>query len=161
MLLPIWSTISSTLYDKKLLLTTTSIRVLSIELSDKTDDLRCAFTVVDLEDAPVFEALSYVWGTDDNTTPVNCDGERVLTTPNLAYALRRIRYQLSFRLLRGQVRRVRHLHHRSTHSKNSILDLLDAVVLMILNVTGLVSIFGPMHCVSVRRMMMKELTRSA
>jgi hypothetical protein len=157
MVLSTWSTMSRTLYDKKPLLTPTSIRVLSVELGDKTDDLRCAFTVVDLEDAPVFEALSYVWGTGGNTAPVYCDCKRVLITPNLAYALRRIHYRLSFQTSSLE----RSESDAPAPPEDGQESQLDAAILMILNVTDLVDIFELMHCALIRLMMGNELSRSA
>lgn len=151
------------IYDSKRLLTPTSIRVLSIEPGERTDDIRCAFKFVDLEDAPVFEALSYVWGTDGNITTVYCDEQEVLITPNLAYALRRIRFQLSFQDTSAERRLWAHLRHHLEEflSTEYTFVLLDVVSLMILNVTGLVTTSGLTRCVSTRLMTRKELSRWA
>lgn len=71
--------------------TATSIRLLEIVPGTKKDPLRCHFQVVDLQDRPEYEALSYCWGTEGRAEPVDCDGTDVLVTVNLAVALRRFR----------------------------------------------------------------------
>lgn len=81
----------SGIYKKKPLLTPTSIRILAIERGKESDVLQCKFKVVDLNDDPVFEALSYVWGKDGKIVPIQCDGGLISVTPSLAYAMRRIR----------------------------------------------------------------------
>ncbi|KAH8669445.1 heterokaryon incompatibility, partial [Tricladium varicosporioides] len=48
------------------------------------DVLQCKFKVVDLNDDPVFEALSYVWGKDGKIVPIQCDGGLISVTPSLA-----------------------------------------------------------------------------
>ena len=67
------------------------------------DPLRCKIITSDLELKPDFEAVSYVWGTENAMPMLNIDteaGERRLEiTQNLAAGLRRFRYSSSIRTL--------------------------------------------------------------
>ena len=94
-------------YCYKGLPTATSIRLLSIgppeHQDDQTNLIRLSFRVADLQDAPAFNALSYVWG--DHRPPLSqaynkkrsqrcfhivCDGRKVSVTYNLFCALRQL-----------------------------------------------------------------------
>lgn len=87
--------------------TETSIRLLHFEQQNGQGDqptlIKLSFNVVDLQDRPAFNALSYVWG--DHRPPLNqgysmkraqrrfhivCDGRKVSITYNLFCALRRL-----------------------------------------------------------------------
>ena len=69
-----------------------SIRLLSIKPGYLTDRLECALVVIDsLEDAPPYEALSYVWGTEQSTDTIVCNGYEKTVTTNLFDALRHLR----------------------------------------------------------------------
>ncbi len=86
--------------------TETSIRLLLIDYEGSQPDanlIKLAFHVVDLDNAPAFGALSYVWG--DHRPPLNqgfnkkrsqrcfdiiCDGRKISVTYNLFCALRRL-----------------------------------------------------------------------
>lgn len=50
-------------------------------------EISCAFSVVSLEDAPVYEALSYVWGEPAKEKTILIDNEPVAVTRNLHDAL--------------------------------------------------------------------------
>ncbi|KAH9207808.1 heterokaryon incompatibility protein-domain-containing protein, partial [Leptodontidium sp. 2 PMI_412] len=67
-----------------------SIRLLAI-LPGVDDPIRCELSVVDLETAPPYEALSYVWGTPDPTLDILCNGKAIPVGPNLYSALRHLR----------------------------------------------------------------------
>lgn len=70
----------------------TSIRLLLIKPGYLTDKLECTLVVIDnLEDAPPYEALSYVWGTEQNTETIVCNGYEKTVTTNLFDALRHLR----------------------------------------------------------------------
>ncbi|KAG7289929.1 hypothetical protein NEMBOFW57_006306 [Staphylotrichum longicolle] len=78
------------------------IRLLTLTPGQKTDPISVTLTVTDLDSAPPFEALSYVWGKIDSPAdlvPITCDGHPFGVTPNLAAALRRIRGRSDTRLL--------------------------------------------------------------
>jgi hypothetical protein len=69
-----------------------SIRLLSIKPGYTTDKLECALVVIDnLEEAPPYQALSYVWGTEQNTETILCNGYEKAVTVNLFHALRHLR----------------------------------------------------------------------
>ncbi|KAK4164777.1 ankyrin repeat-containing domain protein [Cladorrhinum sp. PSN259] len=54
---------------------------------------------VDLDDEPVFEALSYEWGEGSRSIPVQCNNGYLLVTPNLKAVLRQLRRPDKSRLL--------------------------------------------------------------
>ncbi|RDW56510.1 hypothetical protein BP5796_13151 [Coleophoma crateriformis] len=82
----------------------TSIRLLKIEDSaEASDAIHCSLIVVDLEEDPHYNALSYTWGTPfTNSTPeldafyrettsISCQGQLLSVRQNLHDALRRLR----------------------------------------------------------------------
>jgi len=74
------------------LLSGNQIRVLHIQPSPERDrHLECTLKLISLDDAPVYEALSYVWGTDPPSVPIVCNGQRLNIRPELSYALARLR----------------------------------------------------------------------
>ncbi|KAL1600661.1 hypothetical protein SLS60_007049 [Paraconiothyrium brasiliense] len=60
--------------------------------SDK-EPLCCELYAEDLDNPPVYEAISYVWGSPQGSVPLDCDGQVLLITPSLNDALYRIRHQ--------------------------------------------------------------------
>jgi hypothetical protein len=52
-----------------------------------------------LRKMPYFEAISYVWGSDDRNHEILCDGEIVKITTNLPQVLRRVRLATASRTL--------------------------------------------------------------
>ncbi|KAF6228712.1 hypothetical protein HO173_011731 [Letharia columbiana] len=80
------------------------IRVLILQPGDFTADLHISIHKVGLtlDDPPIYEALSYVWGTTDNPVDIRIgpSGEdRLAITQNLAVALPYLRYQDKIRTL--------------------------------------------------------------
>ncbi|GCB20778.1 heterokaryon incompatibility protein 6, OR allele [Aspergillus awamori] len=68
------------------------IRLLSIHPSKSTSNaIHCSLHTVSLNDSPKFEALSYVWGTDDATEHIFLDGIEFCVKPNVAKALYQLR----------------------------------------------------------------------
>ena len=67
------------------------IKLLKLEPGLPSDDIVCNIRCTSLDGCSKYEALSYVWGDADFTSPVICnDKERQITT-NLAAALRHLR----------------------------------------------------------------------
>jgi uncharacterized pyridoxal phosphate-containing UPF0001 family protein len=54
-------------------------------------EIQCSLTTFDFDQAPPYEALSYVWGAPDPSVMVKCNGFPKEVGPNLAAALRQIR----------------------------------------------------------------------
>lgn len=54
---------------------------------------------VELDTAPYFEALSYVWGTNRTKVSISVDGRDLEVTPNCLDALQGLRYRFKRRLL--------------------------------------------------------------
>jgi len=70
-----------------------SIRLLDIAPGQPADPIKANLLIVDdLDEAPDFEALSYVWGSSDNPVDIVCDNEVASVTRNLSGALIRLRY---------------------------------------------------------------------
>ncbi|KAI0842996.1 heterokaryon incompatibility protein-domain-containing protein [Hypoxylon sp. FL0890] len=69
-----------------------SIRLLTIEPGWPSDPIRVSITVVPhLDQSPPYQALSYVWGSVQNPVLIECDGEPMEITRNLATALLALR----------------------------------------------------------------------
>jgi len=70
----------------------TSIRLLTLLPTVVTDRLECRLQVYqNLQDAPTYEALSYVWGSEVKNRPLVCNGADMRITESLDVALRRLR----------------------------------------------------------------------
>ncbi|KAH7068499.1 heterokaryon incompatibility protein-domain-containing protein [Paraphoma chrysanthemicola] len=68
-----------------------NIRILELFPKASNEELRCRLIETPLDDAPPYQALSYVWGDPTIREPIWCNGERMDVTINLANALRRLR----------------------------------------------------------------------
>jgi hypothetical protein len=83
-------------------LTGQEIRLIEIFPSKfASDALRCRRFKINLDAIQMYpyEALSYVWGDESNTTEVFCDGSSVSVTSSLASALKRLRLRHRSRLI--------------------------------------------------------------
>ena len=69
-----------------------SVRLLDIAPGTSSEPVKASLLVVELDAAPDFEALSYVWGTTADPVVVACDGEPISVTQNLHAALLRLRF---------------------------------------------------------------------
>lgn len=82
---------------------TDEIRVLSLQPSPNPNlVIEISIRHVKLSDAPKYEALSYMWGTEDRSVPVyipSFGGKRYLVRPNLGLALKRLRLHDKERVL--------------------------------------------------------------
>jgi len=76
-----------------------SIRLLTLLPGATTAKIQCILQVVDLSLAPTYEALSYVWGSQDSPTRIICNEIPIRVGPNLAAALQRIRLESRSRVL--------------------------------------------------------------
>lgn len=56
-----------------------------------SDGISCELSIVSLDENPVYEALSYVWGDPQDTVPIELNGHVFQATTNLRSALRRLR----------------------------------------------------------------------
>src|SRR5216117_2955638 len=68
-----------------------AIRLLELLPGTEDEPLICHFHVYPIAIAPMYEAISYVWGDPQNTAHVIANGRTVTVTSNLGDALRRIR----------------------------------------------------------------------
>ncbi|KAL5325717.1 hypothetical protein ACEPPN_006847 [Leptodophora sp. 'Broadleaf-Isolate-01'] len=66
------------------------IRLITVHEGDGTE-IRCSLDTVPLDEAPSYEALSYVWGDPKITQQIIIDGKPFQVTTNLARALRHLR----------------------------------------------------------------------
>jgi ankyrin repeat protein len=91
---------SSGVYSYEPLSESSSIRLLELHPGNEDDVLSFSLQeIVDIADAPSYEALSYEWNDKRGTIPVQCCGMRLRVTPNLKAALKRIRLKNSARSL--------------------------------------------------------------
>ncbi|KUI68532.1 Heterokaryon incompatibility protein 6, OR allele [Cytospora mali] len=68
------------------------IRLLSLQPSKNIDGpIACSLSTISLDDKPLFEALSYVWGGATATADIFVDGVAFSATTNLHDALKHIR----------------------------------------------------------------------
>ncbi|KAF2467062.1 HET-domain-containing protein [Lindgomyces ingoldianus] len=102
-----------------------SIRLLRIHPGNPGQDIRCSLELARLDKTlPSYEALSYVWGSMEDTKSITCNGHRVDgVRKNLFEALERLRYPQQSRLiwvdglcihqkdLGEMATQVRHMHH--------------------------------------------------
>jgi hypothetical protein len=63
------------------------IRLLRLHPGTHFDQLLCSLQIASIEDAPDFEALSYVWGKPPTTRSIICAGKTMRIGPNLHSAL--------------------------------------------------------------------------
>jgi hypothetical protein len=69
------------------------IRLIKLRPGTISDLVSCELFKVSLEDGPVYEALSYVWGDPKITSTISVNGIEVQATTNLEAALRHLRLQ--------------------------------------------------------------------
>ncbi|TGO53682.1 hypothetical protein BCON_0119g00050 [Botryotinia convoluta] len=69
------------------------VRLVTLLPGDFSNDIHCTLTTVSLIDEPVYEALSYVWGSPTNKCDINLQGVSFPVTTNLESALRCLRYR--------------------------------------------------------------------
>ncbi|KAI0913655.1 heterokaryon incompatibility protein-domain-containing protein [Ustulina deusta] len=95
-----------------------SIRLLEIVPALPDEQIECVLTTVyDIEDAPSFEALSYVWGESLSPNPILCNGVRIAVTQNLEEALKYLRPLPSWESV--QTWSAKHDLHSSRHAWRS------------------------------------------
>src|SRR5947208_3303199 len=75
------------------------IRLLELKPGAPGDPVVGHLTVVELDKAPAYEAISYVWGRSGSNAPTFCNGREVDVTANLRTALARVRYADRSRVL--------------------------------------------------------------
>lgn len=69
-----------------------SIRLLSLKPGFPSDVIECVLvTIENVEDAPPYEAISYVWGTELAEEPIVCNGVAMTVTRNLFDTLKYLR----------------------------------------------------------------------
>lgn len=73
------------------LTTPTSFRLISLLPGTFEDPIVCGLRTSDLEHKPSYEAVSYVWGSENDHSTVICNGTPLLVSRNLVDGLRRFR----------------------------------------------------------------------
>lgn len=68
------------------------IRLLHVPGGKPNDEFNCTLSIASLDDQPEYEALSYVWGLETDTLPIQLQGQTKQVTQNLHSALRGIRH---------------------------------------------------------------------
>lgn len=67
--------------------------------ADDTEILDCSLQLVDVHNAPEYDALSYAWGNEDRTRTIRVNGIGLTVTQNLERALRNLRQTSKSRML--------------------------------------------------------------
>jgi hypothetical protein len=67
------------------------IRFITLEAGHWDDDIICDLYHDNLDNNPVYEALSYTWGDKNDTTSITMSGKTFTVRSNLKYALRHLR----------------------------------------------------------------------
>jgi hypothetical protein len=93
------STTQRAMYQHQPLKNTDSIRVLYLQPGQFEDDIKAELTEVSLANPPLYEALSYVWGSPTANSPISCHGKDLLVTANCIAAMRRLRIKKKRRVL--------------------------------------------------------------
>jgi hypothetical protein len=75
------------------------IRLITLLPGKIQDHVSCTLSTCSLADAPVYEALSYVWGDPSTTLPISLDGHDFHATSALESALRHLRYENQQRVM--------------------------------------------------------------
>jgi len=89
----------SVLYHNVPLEIKTSTRLLTLHCGSGKDPIVCSLTTVDLEMNPQYEALSYFWGSPNETASVLLDSAPVNVRENLWLALWHLRFVNRYRIL--------------------------------------------------------------
>ena len=90
------SVVSRARFGHKSLEHPTSIRVVELSPAEEyNDEIICQLRVVDLDQSPEYEAISYVWGSENDKADILCDGKLLQIPQNLATALRILRPECS------------------------------------------------------------------
>jgi hypothetical protein len=76
-----------------------SIRILELLPDKQGAPLRCHMWEVNLDDAPIYEAVSYVWGLPNFVKQILCDDEIIPITRSCSYALHHLRREEQSRSL--------------------------------------------------------------
>lgn len=76
-----------------------SIRILELQPGKKSEAIKCQLSVVEREQAPPYEAISYAWGNPANTKLIKCGGGTLKITTSLWNALRQFREAVHARFL--------------------------------------------------------------
>lgn len=79
--------------------TTGDIRILELHPGSFHDPLRCRLRVAAIENDPVYDALSYMWGDPSPKGKIMLDGEAFPVTASLENALRHVRLRDNIRCL--------------------------------------------------------------
>ena len=66
---------------------------------DEEEPLRCECRSFNIDQAPQYEALSYVWGAPTPRANIWCNGQYIEVGPSLSQALRRLRYREAERII--------------------------------------------------------------
>jgi hypothetical protein len=68
------------------------IKILTILPGRFGDITQCKLEIVNLDNKPLYKALSYLWGATSPPAKIQCDNQIPEVTPNLGGSLQRLRY---------------------------------------------------------------------
>lgn len=88
------------LYYAQRILNGRTFRLLHIDPAiDQHQQLECTCRLYNIDNAPQYEALSYVWGSPTPSVEILCNGQSIAIAPELSYALKRLRLPDSERII--------------------------------------------------------------
>jgi hypothetical protein len=79
--------------------TSQSIRLLQLSRGERDDPIQCYLFEVRLDNRPIYEAVSYMWGDPSDKTLLNCNDETISVPRNLVEGLRMLRRPDRLRIL--------------------------------------------------------------
>jgi hypothetical protein len=103
---------------------TNQIRLLELLPDRWTEEIRCELRIASLDEAPVYEALSYVWGNPQDTVEIRVNGAPFKATRNLTAALRRLRSSRGSRTLWADAICI---NHRDLDERTKQVGIMDKV----------------------------------
>jgi len=78
-------------YEYTALGSTTSFRLVVLKPGNELGPIKCNLKALRMEEAPIYEALSYVWGSNERTHTMSCNNAPMKITKSLDTALRILR----------------------------------------------------------------------
>lgn len=113
-------------------------RLLHIAPADNEDKpISCRFSIASHDDAPSYEALSYVWGTINDKPSIHVDGRRFEITANLHSALKHLRLHSQERVVWADALCI------NQHDTNERTQQVSRMTLIYSNASRVVVWLGP------------------
>jgi hypothetical protein len=100
------------------------IRLIELQPGEPDDQVQLRLLVVELEFAPDYEAISYVWGDPNDTARIQCNGRDLFIPVNLHAALVRLRHTDRKRILWADAICINQGHERERSHQVTFMNLI-------------------------------------